>query len=173
MAIPLYDVSVASFLQTLGGVQGFLDKGLAHLKANDIDPGSVCGSRLYPDMLDFCFQIQSVAHHSADAIEGCKKGEFTPSGPGAERDFDSLQRLLAEARARLEAETPDEINALEGREVVFKFGEMRMPFTAENFLLSFSLPNLHFHATTAYDILRSKGVPLGKRDYMGPLRLKR
>jgi hypothetical protein len=47
-----------------------------------------------------------------------------------------------------------------------------MPFTAEGFLLSFSLPNLHFHATTAYDILRTKGVPLGKRDYMGPLRLK-
>ena len=47
-----------------------------------------------------------------------------------------------------------------------------MPFTAEGFLLTFSLANFHFHATTAYDILRSKGVPLGKRDYLGRIKLK-
>ena len=68
--------------------------------------------------------------------------------------------------------TPDEINALEGKDVLFQFGDMKMPFTAEGFLLSFSVPNLHFHATTAYDILRMKGVPLGKRDYMGRPRMK-
>jgi hypothetical protein len=48
---------------------------------------------------------------------------------------------------------------------------MKLPFMAEGFLLSFSLPNFYFHATTAYDILRTKGVPLGKRDYLGKLRL--
>jgi hypothetical protein len=47
-----------------------------------------------------------------------------------------------------------------------------MPFTAEGFLLSFSLPNFYFHATTAYDILRTKGAPLGKRDFLGALRMK-
>jgi hypothetical protein len=56
--------------------------------------------------------------------------------------------------------------------VIFEFRNTRLPFTAEEFLLSFSLPNFHFHATTAYDILRSKGVPLGKRDYLGALRLR-
>jgi hypothetical protein len=56
--------------------------------------------------------------------------------------------------------------------VTFQFRDFKLPFTAENFLLSFSLPNFHFHATTAYDILRMKGVPLGKPDYMGQLRLK-
>jgi hypothetical protein len=56
--------------------------------------------------------------------------------------------------------------------VAFQFRDFKMPFVAEGFLLSFSLPNFHFHATTAYDILRSKGVPLGKRDYLGKLRLK-
>ena len=58
-------------------------------------------------------------------------------------------------------------------EFLFRFGETKIPFTSENFILSFSLPNFHFHATTAYDILRSRGVPVGKRDYMGRLRLKR
>ncbi len=68
--------------------------------------------------------------------------------------------------------TPDEVNALEGNSVIFNLGDRQMPFTGEGFLLTFSLPNFHFHATTAYDILRSKGVPLGKRDYMGRIRLK-
>ena len=65
-----------------------------------------------------------------------------------------------------------EVDALYGRDVTFQAGDMKLPFTAENFLLSFSQPNLFFHATTAYDILRHKGVPLGKRDFLGPLRLK-
>ena len=63
--------------------------------------------------------------------------------------------------------------ALAGRDVAFQFGERKLPFTAEEFLMSFSLPNFFFHATTAYDILRHKGVPLGKRDFMGRLRIKR
>ena len=67
----------------------------------------------------------------------------------------------------------DTVEALEERELMFKFGEFKMPFTAVGFVLSFSLPNLHFHATTAYDILRMKGVPVGKRDYTGPMRIKR
>ena len=87
-------------------------------------------------------------------------------------DYAGLQGLVADARAALQAVTPEEINALEGRDLIFEIGSRQMPFTVEGFLLSFSTPNLHFHATTAYDILRSKGVPLGKRDYMGQLRLK-
>jgi len=57
--------------------------------------------------------------------------------------------------------------------MVFKVRDREVPFTAESFVLSFSLPNFYFHATTAYDILRTKGVPLGKRDVLGQLRLKR
>jgi hypothetical protein len=68
--------------------------------------------------------------------------------------------------------TPAEVNGLAGKDVTFQIRDFKLPFTAENFFLSFSLPNFHFHATTGYDILRMKGVPLGKRDYMGNLRLK-
>jgi hypothetical protein len=68
--------------------------------------------------------------------------------------------------------TAEEVNALEGRDMAFQFRDRNIPFTAETFVLSFSLPNFYFHATTAYDILRNKGVPLGKRDFMGRLRIK-
>ena len=79
---------------------------------------------------------------------------------------------MSDAQAALKAMTPDEVNALEGKDVAFLLGERAMPFTAEGFLQSFSTPNLNFHATMAYAILRATGVPLGKRDYMGALRMK-
>jgi hypothetical protein len=173
MAISLYDLSVACFEQTLAGVAGYLDKGLAHCQANDIDLNEVVETRLYPDMLPFRFQIVSVAHHSIGAIEGVKQGQFSPPADQRPHDYAGLRQLVADARAALGRLTPDEVNALEGRDVVFQMGNFKIPFTAEGFLLSFSLPNLHFHATTAYDILRMKGAPIGKRDYMGPLRMKR
>jgi uncharacterized protein len=173
MAISLYDVSVAGFLQSLQGVAGFLEKGLTHCSAAGVDPNEIVESRIYKDMFPFRFQIVSVVHHSLGAIEGVKKGVFSPPADQRPHDYEALQGLVNEARATLKAIKPEEINALEGKDVVFDFRDVKIPFTAENFLMSFSTPNLHFHATTAYDILRSKGVPLGKRDYMGSLRIKR
>ena len=171
MAIPLYDISVTSFLQTLGGVTAFLEKGLQHCQAQGIDPQEIVDTRLYPDMLPFHFQVVAVAHHSWGALQGVQAGVFSPpSSPTM--DYAGLQNYIAEARAGLQALSRDAVDALEGKDVIFKLGEHRLPFTAEGFLLSFSIPNLHFHATTAYDILRTRGVALSKRDYMGQMRMK-
>ena len=74
---------------------------------------------------------------------------------------------------RVEGEDQATTNALEGREVTFQFRDRQIPFSAEGFVLSFSLPNFYFHAATAYDILRSRGAPIGKRDFIGELRIKR
>jgi hypothetical protein len=172
MAISLYDVSVGRFLQTVNAVAGFLDRGLDHFRDNNIDPNEVVETRLFPDMLPFRFQVISVAHHSIGAIEGVKKGVFAPPGEMPPLDYAGLQKLVADARDGLTKLTPAEVDGLEGRDVVFQFRDFKMPFTAEGFLMSFSLPNFYFHSTTAYDILRTKGVPLGKRDFMGQLRLK-
>lgn len=172
MAASLYDLSVASYLQTLTGVSGFLDKGLAHLTSTNIDPATVVETRLRPDMLPFRFQIQSVAHHSLGAIEGIKRGVFAPPSDAPAHNYAGLQKLVTDARETLAKIAPADVNAFEGRDMIFQFRDFKMPFTAENFVLSFSLPNLHFHATTAYDILRMQGAPFGKRDYLGPLRLK-
>ncbi len=172
MAIALYDISVANYLQTLAAVIGVLEKGLEHFTANKVALGEIVETRLFPDMLPFRFQLQSVAHHSLGAIEGMKKGLFLPPAPGPAYDYRGLQQLVADAREALQKVTPAEVNALEGKDVVFQIRDFKVPFTAAGFILSFSLPNFYFHATTAYDILRMKGVPIGKRDYMGPMRLK-
>ena len=68
--------------------------------------------------------------------------------------------------------TADEVNALQGKDMAFQMRDFRIPFLAETFILSFSLPNFYFHAATTYDLLRMKGVPLGKRDFLGQMRIK-
>lgn len=171
MAISLYDVSVATYLQTLGAVVGLLEKGREHAAGNGIDLDEIVETRLYPDMLPFRFQLVSVAHHSLGAIKGIQSGVFRPPAGVPELDYQGLADMVAETRAELEQMSPESVNALEGGEVVFEIGDRKMPFVAENFVLSFSHPNFYFHASTAYDILRMKGVPIGKRDFMGRPRL--
>jgi hypothetical protein len=170
MAFSLYDATVANYLQILGAVGGFLDKSLAHFRENGIDPAEVVETRLAPDMLPLRFQVVSLAHHSRGAIDAAKNGVFVPPSTKSE-DYGALQALVAEARNELSGWTPEAVDALVGRDVVFKLGERSLPFTAEGFLMSFSLPNFFFHATTAYAILRHRGAPLGKRDFMGRLKL--
>ena len=172
MALSLYDVSVVSFLQTVGAARGFRKKGAEFAQANGIALADIVETRLHPDMLPFRFQAICIAHHSKGAIEGVQAGVFAPPSGGDSLDYAGLQKLVDDAYDFLSGLTPANVNPLEGKDVVFKLGPNTLPFTAEGFLLSFSLPNLHFHATTAYDILRVKGAPLGKRDYMGKLRMK-
>jgi hypothetical protein len=172
MAISLYDATAAAYIQTVTAAVGFLEKGATHCTDNGLDPDSLADIRLFPDMAPLRFQVVSIHHHSLGALEGTKAGVFGPPTDQRPHDFAGLQALLTETLTGLKALSREEVDALEGADVVFQMRDMKLPFVAEDFLLSFSLPNFHFHATTAYDILRSQGVPIGKRDYMGPIRLK-
>jgi hypothetical protein len=172
LAISLYDATVLGFIQSLSGATIFLERGYNHFTDNGVDLNEITQARLFPDMLPFSFQVHNIAHHSMGAVKGAKQGIFSPSAGDPNADYRALQAEVATALEALKAVKPEDINALEGKDVTFQIGDRKMPFTAENFLLSFSIPNLHFHATTAYDILRTKGVPLGKRDYMGMPRMK-
>ena len=172
MAISLYDISVASFQQVLGAVGGFMEKGKVHCEEQRIDLAELVEATLHPDMLPLRFQIISVAHRSLGAMNGVQAGKFSP--PSAlELDYSGLQQLVADARSGLDGLDRAQVEAFEGNEVIFQIGDFKLEFIAEDFLMTFSLPNLHFHATTAYDILRMQGVPLGKLDYMGRMRVAR
>ena len=172
MTTSLYDLSVASYLQTVGAVEKFLEKARAHFAEAGVNPDDLVGHRLYDNMAPLSFQIVSVAHHSIDAIEGLKLGVFGPPTATLPTTYAGLQAMVAEAKAALEALTVAEVDACAGKDVNFVMGDFKIPFTAETFILSFSLPNFYFHATTAYDLLRMKGAPLGKRDFMGAPRMK-
>ncbi|MBU6157329.1 MAG: DUF1993 family protein [Alphaproteobacteria bacterium] len=172
MSISLYDITIPSYLQTLTAIRGVLKKGAGFCQEKGIDPQSLVETRLAEDMFPLRFQVVSVAHHSIGAIEGLKKGTFGPPGVEQPQDYKGLQDLLDRAEDALRAVTPAEVNELQGRDMAFQMRDFRIPFLAETFILSFSLPNFYFHAATTYDILRMKGVPLGKRDYLGQMRMK-
>jgi hypothetical protein len=172
MTTTLYDATVLTYLQMLGALEGVLARGLDHCRDSEIDPQSLVETRLHADMLPFRFQVLSTVTHSIGAIEGVRKGIFSPK-TASDASYVALQSAVSEARKTLGQVSADEVNGFTGRDVTFQFGELKIPFTAENFLLSFSVPNFYFHVSMTYGILRSKGVPLGKRDFMGQLRIKR
>jgi hypothetical protein len=170
MAASLYDISVAGYLQTVRAVAGCLDRAGRHCNAIGTSPDDFVGARLFDDMAPFHFQIESVYHHSVWALEAVKSGVFGPPALIGPVPFTQLQAMMSETEIALRRFDPAEVNSWSGKNLDFQIGPRRLAFTAENFFLSFSLPNFHFHAVTAYDILRVKGVPLGKRDYEGRLR---
>jgi hypothetical protein len=165
-------MSVASYLQSLDAVAGFLEKGRAFCAKNNIDLAKIVETRLHADMYPFHFQIISVVHHSLGTMKALASGELGPPSGFPNFDYEGLQGLVNDTIEELKTYTPDVVNALDGKDVSFIFGDTKLPFTASNFVLSFSHPNVYFHAATAYDILRSKGVPVGKLDFMGVPRMK-
>ena len=170
MTVSLYDLTVGSYTQIVEATHGFLQKGADYCAEQGVAPEDFKKACLHPEMFDLHFQVVCVTHHSLGALNGMKAGEFAPPNY-PETDYAGLQAMTSETLVALKAMTPDAVNALAGGKVVFKLGGNEIPFTNENFVLSFSLPNFYFHATTAYDILRSKGVSLGKRDFLGALKM--
>ena len=172
MATSLYDLSVASYLQTVRAVAGFMGRAASHCAETGADPDDFVDARLIDDMAPFHFQIEALAHHSVWGLEAVKNGVFAPPALVGPIPFVDLQAMMAQTETALKAFTPDQVNSWAGKDLDFQIGPRSLSFTAENFFLSFSLPNFYFHAVTAFDILRMKGVPLGKRDYEGQLRTK-
>lgn len=171
MSISFYDASVGSYLQILEGVAGVLDLGAQHAAESGLDLQEAVMTRLREDMMPLHFQIVSTAHHSWGAIQGMQKGEFRPPSFDLDKNYAELQGVIEEARKSLAGLDRAEVEALAEGSLTFKLGKNAIPFTNPNYLLSFSLPNFYFHATTTYDILRMLGVPIGKMQFMGPMKI--
>jgi len=172
MPFSLYQAVVPSWAQVLPAIITCVDKAEAYCRDLGTAPSELIEARLAPDMWDFAAQIRAVALHSGGAVTGALAGDLAPSFAPPPADFGGLRAMLADALATVSAASCDEIDALVGRDVVLRFGERRMDFIAEDFLTSFALPNFYFHASAAYAILRMKGVPVGKMDFLGQVRFK-
>ncbi|MGE4322694.1 MAG: DUF1993 family protein [Sphingobium sp.] len=167
----LYEAFVPGCVQVLGSVSGLLDKAQAHCAAQAVAPETLIGARLAPDMLDFAYQVKSCCVHSIGAIEGLRQGRFSPDRSTPPDSFEHLRALVAQALEALSAIDPAEIDALAATDLVFTIGDkLRWDFRGQDFLMSFSLPNCYFHATTAYGLLRHAGLKIGKADYLGAVR---
>jgi uncharacterized protein len=172
MATSFYDLSVPTFLQTLRAIGGFLDRASAYCASKGADPDDFVNARLFDDMAPFHFQIEAAWHHAVWGLEAAKTGVFAPPALVGPVPFVDLRAMIGKAETALEAFTPDEVNGWAGKDLDVQIGPRSLAFTSETFILSFSMPNFYFHTVTAYDILRSKGVPIGKQDYEGQLRTR-
>jgi len=172
VSFSLYAAIIPSYQQTLGAMSRLLDKAEAFCSERSISPTELIQARLAPDMLTFSYQVKSTAVHSIGAIAGVRKGVFSPDETTPPDSFAALKARITETVTALEGISAAEVDGFLGRDMRFSFKDRHLDFTAESFLLSFSLPNFYFHASTAYDILRWKGMAIGKRDFLGRLRLK-
>jgi hypothetical protein len=166
MALSLYDLSVPVFTRGLGQLTHLLDKSLAHAKANGIDPATLVDARLAPDMLTLAGQIQRASDASKLGTARIA-GLAAPSFPDEEKTWDDLVARIAKTQDFLNSVDRSQIDGQEERAVTIKAREGEAHFTAQRYLLQFALPNFFFHVTTAYDVLRHSGMPIGKMDYLG------
>lgn len=168
-----YDAVVPAYLQMLNSVTGLLTKAEAHCAAKKIDPGVLLGSRLFPDMLPLSRQVQLVSDFAAKGCARLTHSEV-PTTPDTETSFAELKQRLAKTIDYVKSFKPEQFEGADARDVTFPAGpDKSITMKGQQFLSSFSLPNFYFHATTAYDILRTNGVPLGKRDFMGRMKMKK
>ena len=172
MSIKINQASLETYKQILPAALQILNKAKAHFEETGTDLEDIVQARLYEDMAPFSFQVFSIVHHSVGALNALKSGEFGPPNMPENLDFAALHSLLEEAVNDLKNFTADEIDACSEQEVIFKMGSIEWPFSSESFILSFSLPNFYFHVTTMYDMLRMRGVSVGKLDFIGKMQLK-
>ncbi|ANY19568.1 hypothetical protein A6F68_01046 [Tsuneonella dongtanensis] len=171
MPLSLHAAYVPSALQMLGTARHLVDTAEKWCGESGCPEADLIGTRIIEDMLPFSYQVKCVAEHTQGSIEGIRKGVYSPDLNPPPDSFEALRTKLASAVEAMKALTEDEMEGFMGQPMRFEFRGNGMEFKAEDFLLSFSQPNFYFHCATAYDILRMKGVPVGKRDFMGRVRI--
>ncbi len=166
MSLSMYQASIPVFVRMLGNLQAILDKGLADAEARKIDPAVFVAARLAPDMHPLSRQVQ-IACDMAKGGAARLAGVEPPSMPDTETDFAELKARIAKTVDYVKGFKADQIDGSEERPVVLKFPGGEMNLTGQEYLIGFVLPNLYFHVTAAYAILRHNGVTVGKMDFIG------
>ena len=166
MTISLYQVSVPVFSTTLKNLGHVLSRGEAFAAANGLSPEDLLSSRLAPDMLPLTSQVQIATDHAKGACARLAGHEIMGI-EDRETTFADLQARIAAVREHLNSYRPEEIDGAEERPVEIRAGRLELSFTGQQYLLHYAMPNFYFHVVTAYDILRHRGVPIGKGDFFG------
>jgi uncharacterized protein len=166
MATELYDLTVPVITRALTTLASFLDKGRAWADEQGIEHSELLEGRLAPDMHPLPYQIQRVSDSAKGVLVRIGGLDNVPMEDN-EVSFDELQARIAKTLDFVRAVPRDKIDGREDAEVILKAGDHELKFTARDYWLGFAIPNLYFHVTAAYLILRHKGVPVGKRDFLG------
>lgn len=170
MTISMHQALVPPFVQLFEALSGVLAKGAQFAEARRIEPSVLLQSRLAPDMFPLVRQVQVATDRAKGGIAQLA-GIEVPSWPDSETSFPELETRIRRAVTYLQGFKAAQIDGSEERIITFKAGTRELRFKGRDFLFGFVYPNLLFHLTTAYAILRHNGVDIGKRDFVGNLPL--
>lgn len=167
MAFSLYDAAVTPCIQQLGALVGVIDKAAAHCAANKIEESALLQDRLYPDMFPLARQIRAAADFGMNT--GGRLAGVTPPALPATDDtsFAAAKSRVESALAFVKSLKREQVDGAESKTIAWSAGGNDRKLKGNDYLQQFALPNFYFFTTTAYDILRHRGVPVGKRDFLG------
>jgi uncharacterized protein len=166
MKISMYQASVPVFIRMLENLAAILDKAAAHAQARKIDPAVLVQGRLFPDMFPLSKQVQ-VASDAAKGGAARLAGMEPPAFEDNETTFAELVARLRKTVDFLRTLKPEQFEGAEDRTVTWKTRAGEKSMQGMPYLLNHVQPNLYFHVTTAYAILRHNGVEVGKGDFLG------
>lgn len=166
MTLSMYSASVPVFSRMLKNLLAVFEKAEAYAAEHNIDLQTFVETRLAPDMIPLSGQVQ-IATDGAKGVSSRLAQKPVPSWADDEVTWADLKARLQKGIDYLATFSPEEFVGSDDRTVTIKIGGQDTELTGETYLLNRGLPNFYFHVTTAYDILRHKGVPIGKRDYLG------
>ncbi|MBV9549462.1 MAG: DUF1993 domain-containing protein [Alphaproteobacteria bacterium] len=166
MAFTIYDASIPPLVTMLENLGHVLTVGETHARDNNIEARHYLEARLAPDMFHLTKQVQV----ATDMAKGCGArlaGVEIPKYEDNESSFADLQARLAKTIAFLKGLDRASFEGAEDKPITLKFPNAEFHFNGRDYLNNFAMPNIYFHITMAYAILRHNGVPLGKQDFMG------
>lgn len=166
MSLSMYQASAPVFVRMLGNLSTLLQKGADHAAAKKFDASVLVNARLAPDMFALARQVQI----ATDMAKGCVArlaGVEPPKYDDTEATIPELQARIAKTIDYIKTFQPAQIDGSEERAVELKSPRGVMNFKGQQYLLHFVLPNVYFHITTAYNLLRHNGVEIGKMDFIG------
>jgi uncharacterized protein len=167
MTSPMYTHSVPAFKQLLTALKAILAQADAHAAAKSVEPDAFLQARLYPDMFPLLKQVQ-VATDFARGVSARLAGAEVPVFENTEKSFADLDGLLARTMEFLDGLNPSQFAGSESKPIVLRPGTPKeKKLSGQVYLANYGLPQFLFHVTTAYDILRHNGLPIGKRDFLG------
>ncbi|MFZ1499935.1 MAG: DUF1993 domain-containing protein [Giesbergeria sp.] len=167
MTSALYTHSVPVFKQMLTALKTILAQASEHGATKSIEPDALLQARLAPDMFPLLMQVQIAADFSR-GISARLAGVEVPKFEGNEKSFADLDALLAQTLAFLESVKAAQFEGKESAEIVLRPGTPKeKKLSGQAYLANYGMPQFFFHVTTAYDLLRHNGLPIGKRDFMG------
>lgn len=162
----MYQASAPIFLRQFASLTAIIDKAEAFVKVGGLNEADFIDARLAPDMLNFAKQVQ-IATDGAKAGIARLGGVEIPAYDDTETTFAELKERIAKTVAFIESVPAASVDGTEDKAIEFTIRDLELKFVGQPFLLHFVLPNFFFHVTTAYAILRHKGVEIGKIDFLG------